>query len=184
MDGIAGAPTQNNLTEYGIMNENSDIRAHVGPLSQQVFVYKTNDGKEALKKYIFSGGIERSGGQPGYNGFTFKGYAVPIKYFDDLKIINLDIEWFMNYKKDLPLELKGRLAVSTVHKLLDNGMFPLWCKGVETSNKQIQISGEDVRVNGIWKIQVKNDEKAGTIDSGGSGNLFLQTHESNPFKKY
>lgn len=181
---MLGEQNQSKLKEYGINNEISDIRSHVGPLSQQVFVYKTKDGKEAMQKHISAGGVEKVGGQPGYDGITFRGYAVPVKYFDDLKIINLDIEWFMNYRKDLPLEMKGRLAVSVVHKLLLNGMFPLWTQGYETKTRTIQISGEDIKINGTWKIQVKNDEKAGTVDSGGSGNLFLQTHESNPFKKY
>lgn len=53
--------------------------------------------------------------------------------------------------------------------------------------KVIDIKGTDIyvtTVSGKVKIQVKCDFIGGEIEYGGSGYLYLQTAERNPFKRY
>jgi len=45
------AEEQNELFEYGIMIEKSDIRAHVSVVNRTIYVYKTIEGIKAIEEY-------------------------------------------------------------------------------------------------------------------------------------
>jgi hypothetical protein len=76
---------------------------------------------------------------------------------------------------------KGQKAVYVVHEMLKRGLIPIK-QNIETITEQdMQISGTDIIVHSNIRIQVKCDWKAGTKELGGTGNLFIQTAECNPF---
>ena len=166
------------LIKSGIQTENSDIRAHVSVVGKCVYVFQTKNGVKAAR---MSRSI-KEGGQPGYRGRTFRGVTVPWRSVEGIKRIthNNWSEWG-RFSPSLDTSQKGKLAVEFVQCVLKGGAFPFWITAEEDNRREIQISGTDLIVDSKIRIQVKCDYEAG---EGGTGNLFLQTAECNPFKKY
>jgi len=54
----------------------------------------------------------------------------------------------------------------------------------EINERMMQISGIDVTMQDNMKIQVKMDYNGGDKRLGGTGNLYLQTAECNPYRRY
>lgn len=134
------------MTNYGIWNENSDQRAHVGPRSKCIYVFKTLDAKRLLKERASSLELTPAG-QPGVNGYTGKGFCVPIEWFgDDLFTIPFpNWLWWNDFKPDLPTSKKGQLAVRTVCKLVEMRKFPLFPSpkiSREDDRLSVQIKGQ------------------------------------------
>jgi hypothetical protein len=168
------------LHEHGIQNENSAIRAHVGVISKRVYVFKTENARRAIDACKFE---KRLAFQPGYSKPTADGWIAPIEAIEDIREINC-AGWplFEGFVPTLPTNEKGAKAVDIVLGLIERGLFPFWIKSSETKDKDIQIKGTDIIVDNKTSIQVKCDYKAGPKDINGcSGNLYLQSHEINPF---
>jgi hypothetical protein len=169
--------TELKLCDYGIMQEKSDIRAHVGVVARCVFVYRTREGVALL----LSGKYElRPAYQPGVEGPTAWGAPVPVSHFKDIRRLRVS-GWpqFEGWTETLCPTEKGRRAVDVVVSLLARGRFPLWVTTQEDSRQSVQIKGADIVVFANQKIQVKCDYRAGDAP-GCSGNLYLQTRERNP----
>jgi len=171
------------LFEHGILNERADIRAHVGVTAKMVFVFKTRDGVEAAK-----GAEERFAWQPGVNdGPTANGWVVPIESIIGLRTIRIP-NWpawamFLGNEND-PVE-KGKIAVSIVLDLMKRAGFPFWVDAAESKDVNIQKHGTDIFVGFKKMVQVKCDWTAGPKSIRGcSGNLYLQTAERNPLRRY
>ena len=79
---------------------------------------------------------------------------------------------------------KGLKAVAIVVAMLKQGMIALPLNTKVIDDKALQIKGTDVIVQNTLHLQVKCDFAAGPRDHGGTGNLFLQTQECNPYKLY
>lgn len=77
--------------------------------------------------------------------------------------------------------IKGQIAVSITKDLLKRGIIKLPLLTTEITDEQMQISGIDILVMATIKVQVKCDWNAGHRSLGGTGNLFIQTYECNPF---
>jgi hypothetical protein len=185
MDGTLGEmkPTdQPQLFDYGIHNEGSDIRAHVGMIVQRAYVFPTSKGVAAIKRHISNGNGKVYAKQPNVNFYTASGFPVPWNEIEGIKRVQFPIAWVMEYRETMTLTEKGNLAVSVIEKLLKDGRFPLWIDPIYCEGKDIQISGTDIVVKGTWKIQVKCDARCGEKELGGTGNIFLQVAERNPFK--
>jgi hypothetical protein len=61
-------------------------------------------------------------------------------------------------------------------------MIALRADGNVISSKSMQIDGSDIVVSNRVHIQVKCDFDAGQKLLGGTGNLFIQESECNPFR--
>ena len=77
---------------------------------------------------------------------------------------------------------KGRAAVEIVKDMIygrhGGNLVP-----IRSAGTSLDIAGTDLVVNGEDTIQVKCDYRGGHKELGGTGNLFLQTAECNPFQK-
>jgi len=176
------------LYDYGIQNERSDIRAHVCPRVQRLYVFPTVEGQKAVASGAWP---IRPAYQNGVVGPTAIGYLVPP--FAIKKCISLEVNpaaWVtINLQESDDTSLKGKKAVELVKQMILSGMFPLPYSLKEVNadlTKTIQINGDDIIVNlGAHQvhIQVKCDFGGGDPRLGGTGNLYLQVAERNPLKK-
>ena len=70
------------LVDYGIQDEQSDVRIHVGVYSQEAYVYKTQDGRDSIdpikhrKVPVWTGNIH-----------TATGYVVPLDNIKDCQVL-------------------------------------------------------------------------------------------------
>lgn len=168
------------LSQYGILEEQSDIRAHVAPGTGFVFIFKTHAILEQLKRTTYR---TAPAYQPGVSVATAKGHVVPWIEIPDIVPLVVDKATWQRYdiKKDESTSVKGTKARDLIQEMLRDGRFPLFAEGIITKDVKLDISGTDILIEGRWRIQTKCDYDAGP---GGTGNLFIQTHESNPLKKY
>ena len=173
------------LVEWGILKEDSDYRIHVCISSARVYVFRTSRGKQVVddaklgkRKYnllsIRTGEI-----------ITAQGYTVPC---DDLLPQHYPIpdDLFENYaiSKFEPTSVKGAKATRIVSEMIGRGIILLPVKVREVDDMKAQISGIDLSVNSNVKIQVKCDFLGGHKQYRGTGNLFLQTAECNPWGQH
>lgn len=175
---------QRSLIDYGIQNEESDIRIHVSVKTRSIYVYRTKDGLAAINKRNYPV-------KPAYQGeiLTAKGYLVPPE--DIGGCLRIPIPPLTFYKAKFPkvkwsgsTSSKGRSAVSVVKQMLKDKLIPIKINITEVNDLDMQIKGIDITVKTEIKIQVKCDWSAGPKNLGGTGNLYLQIAESNPYKLY
>ena len=180
---------QPSLFEYGIQTEKSDIRTHVCPVVRRVYVYPTSSGLMVIESGCYP---LVPGYQPGWSEPTAEGYLVPpddIPCCVELKFRNTVWD-HLNFRKDEDTSEKGRKAVRLVKMMLKRGLLPIPTESEIVEERNIQISGTDiyVKANRLREkdvhIQVKCDFDGGRKELGGTGNLFLQVREINPFGLY
>jgi len=180
--GTLGATRLGNtrLIDHGIQNEDSDIRAHVCVEAQHVYIFQTKLGKDAVAAGIYQKRTVKTG-----DIITAEGYLVPpssldasaYKIPDDI-FDKADFE-YSDYTSE-----KGKKAVAVVNEMIRIGYIPLNLQIESIDSKEMQIKGLDVSVKMDVKIQVKCDWRGGGEQLGGTGNLFLQTAECNPYRRY
>ena len=165
------------LVEYGIRTERSDYRAHVCFKVKHVYLFKTKCGVEAIdnKSYRVVGAWQR-----GIK--TAEGHAVPLGDIEH-KSIKIPEELMRADPGDTQdLNVKGRAAARIVYNMLTKGAVPLPQIAKEIKEKDLQLDGCDIiTISQELRVQVKCDYKGGDRHLGGTGNLFLQTKECNPF---
>jgi hypothetical protein len=169
----------NNLYEYGIFQENSHFRAHVAPKAHTIYTFRTGEMIKYLKQCVCP---KKLATQDGVSYATAEGYLVRC----DLEFIRPiywhSQEWWKVFNETDDTTTKGKKAVNVVSELMRSGRFPFWVMPEEVKDVKLDISGTDIIVSGVWKTQVKCDYPAGPKGKGCTGNLYIQTHESNPFK--
>jgi|AntDeeMinimDraft_6_1070357.scaffolds.fasta_scaffold08066_2 hypothetical protein len=170
------------LVKYGIFEEESDYRAHVGG-DKCVYVFKTQNCIDALNETEYP---LNPATQQGI--VTAKGYCIPVKKWDGTLIKNIKGIRRLKYHSWPKWDLfdnnwntpkKGDWAVECVLSIMRKGRFPFYISAKPTNNIQLDIDGTDILVENKTKIQVKCDFPIKYTD-----NLYIQTHECNPFKKY
>ena len=174
------------LVEHGIQTEESDLRAHVCPVARRVYVYPTKRGLEAVESGRFP---SVAGFQDGIKTATAKGYLVPPFEIKECIAISLRAQvWdYLCFSDHLTLLEKGKKAEKLVIQMLKRGLFPIPALPTGITDEDIQIRGADIIIKAgkltqdDIVIQVKCDYKGGAKADGGTGNLFLQTEECNPF---
>lgn len=172
------------LVSYGIQNEASDYRIHVAYNAMRVYVFPTESARLLISQN------ERNGIEPKqvYTGeiITAKGYLVALSYIAGLQevIIPPDIWNRYSIRKDMLTSTKGLLATEIVVDLLKRDMIPLPVKIDMADDKSIQISGTDILINSALRLQVKCDLPGGDKRYGGTGNLFIQIAECNPYQRH
>lgn len=167
------------LVNYGIRQEESDVRVHVCPYVRRVYTFPTEEGVRALDSGSYE---ELEGHQNGVEGATSRGYNVPPSDIEKCICIKLrEVTWkALEFSRDEPPNVKGQKAVRLVRQMIHNSMLPL--PGETKQDPSLEINGTDVIARFPEKeihVQVKCDFKGGAKDLGGFG-LFLQTHERNP----
>jgi len=165
------------LIPYGILEEESNIRVHIA--NRKIFVFKTFDGKKLVEEFIAQKIKLTKAFQLNVDEATAYGYPVKPELIKNIKELHFDSweEWDYFNKKWSTTE-KGKWAVRCVIKLIELGLFPLWLDVKQNENIELDIKGTDIFI-GSQHIQVKCDYRFSD-----TGNLFLQTHESNPLKLY
>jgi hypothetical protein len=88
-----------------------------------------------------------------------------------------------NIKQYDKLTVKGSKAHSLCYAMLGNGSLPLSMdiSNVVMDSSNWQIRGVDITMHSKINIQVKCDYFGGDSNLGGTGHLYIQTHERNPF---
>ena len=164
------------LFNYGIQTEESDLRAHVSIVSNKVYVFPTKPAIELCKTGNYP---SKLAWQPGVSYPTARGFVIPWNDIPFIVPVNAEIPILIQKFKEIDsTTVKGKKATNEVAWLLRRGWFPLMgAVPKEPTEMEAQVKGIDLIVSGIWKIQVKCDWKAG---EGGSGNLYLQIAERNP----
>lgn len=164
------------LFDYGIQTEESDMRAHVSIVSNTVYVFPT---KPAIELCLSERYPAKPAWQPGVSYPTARGYVIPWKDIPFIIPVRAEMTILrQKFKESDSTTVKGRKATNVVAHLLRCGLFPLMgAVPKEPTALEAQIRGVDLIVSGTWKIQVKCDWKAG---ENGSGNLYLQIAERNP----
>lgn len=170
------------LVEYGIQNEESDIRAHVSFPGRRVTVYRTDDMRRLVAAKTYR---EVSATQPGVDGITAMGLLVPLEDIEPNVVLTSSSYPWGDYDHDkMNLAQRGDAAVFVVRHAILWNKFPLWVCGVVNSDKDLDIKGTDIIIHAARHIQVKYDWGACPKADGGTGRLFIQTKERNPLKIY
>ncbi len=161
------------LYQYGIEEEESDIRAHV--TDRHILVFKTDVVYDLINSGKYK---QRPAYQQNYDKPTALGYLIPYKDIPDIRMLKFYSwnEWSL-FDKSWTTAEKGKWAIRCVVELLRIGHFPIWIEAEQTTDTNIDIRGTDILIYMNHKIQVKCDYPAIS-----TGNLYIQTHESNPFK--
>lgn len=176
------------LHDYGIQNEQSDIRTHVCPVARRVYVFPTAEGRRAAESGNWPA---RWGYQMDVDGPTAMGYCVPPLAIRRCVALEVRAEAWEKaaFRRTDDTSEKGKKAVRFVRDMIRSGVFPLpYAIGdCDTDlDKTMQIDGDDIVVSvgaNRVHIQVKCDYPGGDAALGGTGNLYLQVAERNPLKK-
>lgn len=179
--GESGVSVQ--LFAYGIFDEQSDIRVHVGVASKCLYVFQT----DIARKYLLRTGHRyelRPAYQPGVAGMTALGWKIPWKTIPGIKKVSgCDYPHWKAFALTDSTTEKGRKAVAIVQLFMRDGRFPLWLSSHETHDTKMQISGTDLIVWHKTRIQVKCDWNAGDGGATCTGNIYIQTAERNPLRR-
>lgn len=180
-DGSDHKPKNTALVEYGIQNEESHFRAHVCYDAQRVYIFPTDvakrlleTGKYELRKVMTKGIV------------TATGYPVPVSHIQGIQEILIPLDLVRKYRVESSMAtgLMGKLATLITAEMIRSGLIPLPVQVDVTDDKSLQIDGTDIIVSSALHIQVKLDRRGGDRRYGGTGNLFLQISECNPFRQY
>lgn len=169
------------LVRCGIYDEDgSIIRCHVSIKANKVYVFSVDDVRSLdLSKYFEAGAH-----QPGIKTATALGRLVPPTDIPNMAEYPIPEPLATHAKpfEKASTSVKGQIAVSIVKELLKCRVIKLPMTITEITDRQMQISGTDILIMATVKIQVKCDWNAGPKSIPGcTGNLYIQTHECNPF---
>ena len=167
------------LTEHGILQDESLYRAHVGFIVKAVYLFPTVYGKKAVRSGKFK---TVQAFQPGVNSPTSEGIIPPwnaIYGCVEIPMPPCVAEGISCHHSESP-SAKGQKALFVVIAMMQGGFFPIKIHMVEVTDAATQIKGIDLAGEGIT-IQVKCDFACGSKSRGGTGNLYLEVKETNPF---
>ena len=164
------------LVNYGIQNEDSDLRAHVSVCNATVYVFPTENGRKAIAENNIQG-------KPAYTGTTVTafGYPVPFRKIANIQAVKIP-QWIFeneNFLHSDTTSQKGNKAVNIVKTMILKGLIQIALTPTEITEKTMQIKGTDIHVTANCKIQDKCDWRAGE-----TGNVYLQVAERNLYKQF
>ena len=169
------------LVAYGIQEERSDLRAHVCVLAQVLYVYPTASGVSAARSGQFREVSVRTG-----TIVTARGCLVPPESIVHCMRTDIPPDILRKYiiRDGDTTTAKGEQATRIVGSMLSGGHFPLPVTPEIVTATKLQYEGLDIIISLGARIQVKCDYSGGERSLGGTGNLFLQTHECNPYRRH
>jgi len=164
------------LVDYGIQKENSDYRAHVCVVAREVVIFPTRKMAEVVGR--FKATQARTGAL-----VTSRGAKVPVTDIPGVQIVHVSdaVMQHANFKETDTTSAKGEKAVLLVRYLLKHGRIALPMNVVEVDEGTLQIFGTDILVELNASMQVKCDYRGGERNRGGTGNLYIETAECNPY---
>jgi len=165
-----------NLFNYGIQNEQSDLRAHVSVCNSTVYVFPTEAGQDVIKSGKYKARAAYTGQVQ-----TASGFAIPVGDIRAMKSVKIpnDIFFAARFDERDNTSAKGNKAVFVVSEMIKRGELPIIATPGEITDKDLQIQGTDILVTAKCRIQVKCDWRAGQ-----TRNVYLQVAERNLFKMY
>jgi len=174
MGGMCGATMYN----YGIQNEESDLRVHVSVCNATVYIFTPEAAMSAIESHPEV--AQKPAYQSGVSFATAKGYPMPVKYISGLQTVKIPQDIFSkaSFSQFDSTSAKGNKAVFCVKEMLKINLIPFAFRVEEVSDRTMQIQGTDILVSAKYRIQVKCDWKIGQ-----TGNIYLQTQECNPLKR-
>ena len=166
---------QTELVHHGIQDECSHLRVHVCFVVGRIYVFPTWAGRACLNH-----GLIADAYQSGIT--TGRGRKVPVGAIAECRCVDipphiLGKHYVLN---DMGESEKGQAAEAIVAEMFaENG-----CPLTAVSDVKLQRAGVDFVTRNGTRIQVKCDYKGGHKCFGGTGNLYLQTMECNPYRKH
>ena len=176
-------PTGNQkMVDYGIQNEQSNFRLHVCYVASYVYIFPTKEVKKAVDSGVYGPKNVSLDGRL----TTAKGCPIPVSGIGGIHAVAMPPTIAQKYAihQDMTTSTKGFMAMQIALQMLKLGIVPIPVQVDVSDDNAIQIAGTDILVNSELRIQVKCDLRGGEKRYGGTGNLFLQTHECNPYKLY
>ena len=169
------------LVPYGIYGEKSDLRAHVCVRAGVLYVYPTANGVRAASGALFREVQVTTGAI-----VTARGRLVPPERIDQCLRTDIPPELLQRFAiaETDSTTTKGRKATQIVAAMLEGGHFPLVVDPSIVTATKLQYEGLDIVLGVTARIQVKCDYAGGETTLGGTGNLFIQTHECNPYQQH
>ena len=166
------------LFEHGIMQDESDYRIHVGFRVGAIYVFPTESGKAAVRSGKYP---VKYAGQQGTSLTTSQAIIPSWRELRGVKEIKIPdgLLQAANCKKSESTSIKGKKAVMIVQAMHQMGLIPIRFTITEIKSESMQIKGVDMATKPIT-LQVKCDFECGDKSKGGTGNLYLETHECNP----
>lgn len=171
------------MVEYGIQTEASDYRLHVCFCTGLLYLFPRFSALEMIESDLYPKAFAR---QPGVDYATGQGYLLPCDplVFPDLVEIEIptDIMQEVDCRLEDSLVVRGQKAERVVRMMFERKLVQTHLDlNLGSTNQKAQIEGIDFITRSL-KHQVKCDFKGGPRERGGTGNLFIQTAELNPFK--
>lgn len=170
------------LVAGSLPTEGSDYRVHVGYKTQHIYIFPTKSAQE----YVKARSVQEAKTVKTGTIVTSKGYAAPISHIDGLRDIMIPPDIYRSYVivESMLTSAKGALAQSITVDMLKRNLIPLPFSINVVDDKSIQFSGTDIIINSEIRLQVKCDFKAGHKHLGGTGNVYLEVAECNPYRRY
>lgn len=170
-----------NLVRYGIFDEKAEVRGHVSPTTKHIYVFLPERAREAIEKKEYAK-------KPAFTGrlVTAKGYCIPPEDIKGCKAYPIpeDLLKEANFSKKDTTSEKGRKAEMIGEEMLRRGIIPAIITVNTCTDVNKQIDGVDATITVKCTYQFKCDYDAGPKMYGGSGNLYIQTEECNPFNQH
>ncbi len=183
------------LVRYGILEEESDVRFHIG--FKSVIVFRTGMVKKMLEDNGGYDGADRRWklkyATQKVNGKSVRtGEGWPIKPSEIEGYVSIPIpEEIMNISPKDDERAKGRKAVIIVRKMIERNLIPssFLLEVTEVNECNLQIKGIDLKGKPLTcqvKCDLPYDHFKETKNGAwwGTGNLFIQRRECNPERKY
>jgi len=169
------------LVQYGINEEKSDFRAHVTGI-QKAYVFPRSPTARLVAQADRHGLVLKTVRISDIK--TARGYPVPLSYIEGLQEIAIPLDTWQTYliAKGMPTSTKGQLATAIMVVLLKKGLVSLPVQPDFADSKALQIAGTDIIISAALHMQVKCDLPGGDRKYGGTGNLFIQVEECNPYQ--
>mgnify|MGYP001008616200 CR=1 FL=1 len=166
------------MINYGIQNEECDLRAHVSVCNATVYLFTPEAARNAINEHPEV--RARNAYQSGVNFATANGYPMPLKYISGLRSMKIPQYIFENacFLQSDNTSMKGNKAVYVVKEMLKLNLIPFIFSIEEVKDRTMQIQGTDILVSAKYRIQIKCDWRIGE-----TGNIYLQTQERNPLKR-
>ena len=170
---------QYNFQPHGIQSEGSELRAHVCPRPNMLYVFPREAGYAAVDNNRLVACYQRIGGVD-----TISGTSWLVRPSEIEGLVKVKIEWSRMgefFDKSKTTSDKGRLAEQCVVGLIRLGLFPgvpAWPGASVSTSRRIQLGGGDIVLPDGRIVEVKCDLPGG--ERPGTGNLCLQRSEINP----
>lgn len=177
------------LVEYGIKQEDVDIRIHVSFVTNKVYLYKREDMLRIIDRYPIRSAFQKINR---LKRETARGHIVPV-CVDEIIEIEMPLQIAQKHKCNWIDDetRKGKCALNIVMEMIEMGVIQRQCneffqlEANDERDYEMQLKGNDIILTSrLPSIQVKCDYNAGPKAEGGTGNLFIQTHECNPLQKH